>query len=85
MSIASQQTTSAPTAPQADIPEEYTRGQVDEQPLSPVDENKGKLEKLLSGRPQEKDLVDVSICHVYDAGYYTVSAYAALSVRRKTS
>lgn len=43
----------------ADIPEEYTRGQVDDQPLSPVDEAKGKLEKLITNRPDEKELVEV--------------------------
>lgn len=48
------------TAAAVDIPEEYTRGQVDDQPLSPVDEAKGKLEKLITHRPDEKELVEVS-------------------------
>lgn len=42
-----------------ELPEEYTRGQVDDAPLSPVDEAKDKLDKLLSNRPAEKELVEV--------------------------
>ncbi|CAD6578119.1 MAG: hypothetical protein CYPHOPRED_000454 [Cyphobasidiales sp. Tagirdzhanova-0007] len=43
------------------MPKEYTRGQVDDQPLSPVDEAAGRLGKLLGNRPQEKELVEKNI------------------------
>lgn len=36
-----------------------SRGQVDEQPISPIDENKGRLDKLLHNRPKESELVEV--------------------------
>lgn len=57
--------TTAAAAAAVDIPEEYTRGQVDDQPLSPVDEAKGKLEKLITHRPDEKELVEVSSRRTY--------------------
>ena len=41
------------------MPEEYTRGQVDDQPMSPIDETAGRLDKLLVNRPAEKELVGV--------------------------
>jgi hypothetical protein len=47
---------------QSALAEELSRGQVDEQPLSPVDEAKGKLGKLLNARPKEQDLVEVGTC-----------------------
>ncbi|KAK9899061.1 hypothetical protein P389DRAFT_43008 [Cystobasidium minutum MCA 4210] len=49
------------TATATDLPDDLTRGQVDDQPLSPVDETKGKLEKLISHRPDERELVEKNI------------------------
>ena len=67
------------------MPEEYTRGEVDDQPLSPVDEAKGRLDKLLGSRPAEKELVDVRfpvLCS-FCVCAYTV-AYFIRFLRRKT-
>ncbi|KAL7010334.1 hypothetical protein EMMF5_000357 [Cystobasidiomycetes sp. EMM_F5] len=36
-------------------------GQVDETPLSPVEEMKSPLEKLLKQRPNEKELIEVRV------------------------
>ena len=46
------------------VPDEFKQGEVDEAPLSPVGGDiKTALEKGLSRRPDEKELVEVSIFH----------------------